>query len=175
MLFPRIETQRLNLPHLAFGEARGALDVLLRHGIGVRVARLADVVEEDLHASCGKNGMPLRSSTNSTAIADLHALARRSAPSAARRPRATRSPADTARPRRTAPAPREPRFRCKRRPLVMPPPESSRRPSRPTRPDSAPGPANAAPTARSPASPRICMTTSQICPTPVAPTGCPWL
>src|SRR5580704_5594200 len=28
-------------------------------------------------------------------------------------------------------------------------------------------------TCRSPACPRICSTTSQICPTPVAPTGCP--
>ncbi len=49
MLHPRIETPRMNLAHLASRVSRGPLDVLLRHRIRVRIARLADVVEENLH------------------------------------------------------------------------------------------------------------------------------
>src|SRR4029078_1576588 len=58
MLDPGIEAQRVNLTHLAFGETRGALDILLGHGIGVRIARLADVIEQEFHAAtvtlCGR-------------------------------------------------------------------------------------------------------------------------
>jgi len=46
MFRPRIETPRLDLAHFAFRETRGAFDVLLGHGVGVRVARLADIVEK---------------------------------------------------------------------------------------------------------------------------------
>src|SRR5207302_1877648 len=76
MFRPRIETHR-DLAHFAFGEARGALDVLFGHRVGVRVAGFAEVVEKDFHLAADarrrtriqmrlKNGMPSRDSADST-------------------------------------------------------------------------------------------------------------
>ena len=141
-----------NLPHLAFGETRGALDVFLGHGVGVRVARLADVVEKQFQVFLRKNGMPSRSSTNSTAS-----------------PICTRSPGD-ARPSAACRIERDDRQLIRsvgdellrrgedqrfgvnrsRSRIHTPPPESSPRPSRRSRPDFAPGRANAAQSAARP-------------------------
>ena len=49
MLRPRIEAPRVNLSHLTRRVSRGAFNVLFRHRIRMRIPRLADVVEENLH------------------------------------------------------------------------------------------------------------------------------
>ena len=66
MLVPRIEAFGLDLAHLACGEASRALDVFRSHRIGMRVARLADVVEIDFQEANRKNSMPSRVSASST-------------------------------------------------------------------------------------------------------------
>src|ERR1700730_18646318 len=52
MLLPRIKPPWLDLPHFALCESCGAFNVFLGHRVGMRVARLADVIKEELH-SCG--------------------------------------------------------------------------------------------------------------------------
>src|ERR1700722_7276854 len=51
MLHPWIEPRGNDLTHFAAGVARGPLDELLGHAIGMWIARLADVVEQDLHGA----------------------------------------------------------------------------------------------------------------------------
>jgi hypothetical protein len=45
VLGPRIESGRLDLAHFSSSIARGTLDELFRHTVGVRIARLADIVQ----------------------------------------------------------------------------------------------------------------------------------
>src|SRR5215471_13269804 len=205
MLGPGIEAARVDFAHFAGGEAAGAFDVFLGHGIGVRIARLADVVEKDFHrysegelqsarglsmplagarleASRGlKPALLLPKECDAVAVfCELHCIANTDAAAEDADGAAFAtlqihngeligSVGDKLRGRgmydclginnasmahdapkivTTAVAPEPPRFSAK--------PTSFRA------------------TCKSPASPRICITTSQICPTPVAPTGWPF-
>src|SRR5260370_18739287 len=49
MLRPQVEPGRMDLAHFAAGVALDAFDVLPGQRVCVRVARLADVIEENLH------------------------------------------------------------------------------------------------------------------------------
>ena len=59
MLGPGIESWRMNFPHFAFYKAPGSLDVLFGHCVGVRIARLADVVEGELQEVPGRKAADL--------------------------------------------------------------------------------------------------------------------
>jgi len=62
MLRPQIGTLRTNLAHLARRIARGAVHEIRRDGIGVRVPRLSDVVQENLHSAGISTVLALRHS-----------------------------------------------------------------------------------------------------------------
>src|SRR5271165_4923139 len=55
MLHPRIEPPSLHFPHLASHIMTGPLQIILGHRVGVRIARLADVVEENFQNCAAAN------------------------------------------------------------------------------------------------------------------------
>ena len=73
MLLLQIELTRLNLAHFAFSETSGALDVLLSHGIGVRIARLTDVVEVEFQSIPSALEVPKRALLRSR-LNDVHSI-----------------------------------------------------------------------------------------------------
>src|SRR5579863_6148646 len=60
MLSPRIEALGLDLTHLAPHVTAGTFEIILRHAVGMRVARLADEVNKNLHLNCGASSRACR-------------------------------------------------------------------------------------------------------------------